>query len=581
MDPVRFQRVRELFEAAIEQPESQRGEFLDRECGSDRELRDEVADLLAAHDRAGATTLTETVALDSELQAGQVLSERYRISRTLAGGGFGVVYLADDTHVLNKHVVVKVLRHKLDEDGAGWFLRKFRQECEALARIDHPGVIGIRDQGETPEGQHFLVLDYVHGAPLRSIMAPGGLPLKRVAGILRQLGEALHAAHAQGVCHRDLKPENIMLKDLGGGREMVVVIDFGVAVVNASQFAAADTVTRVAGSFPYMAPEQLEGHPDVASDIYAMAVIAYELLAGDCPFRPSSPVGLYLQQKQGVPRDIRKRRGDVPEDAERILIKALAFDAKDRYDNAAEFGDQLACALTCNAQDAEQTPPKPPAARRRTVLLGALGMALAALTAAGIYFRPWARPAPAPPAAVTSGRILEYYVVVQKFHDGKPLGGPFRLAGEMLFPSEYHIRLMFSSPQAGYFYLVNEAPAGELNMLYPSPAAKDGSALLAAGEDIPIPSPRDYFVFDEQQGEERLWMIWSRQTVPELEAVKKWVNAADRGRIRDTREGAMVRDFLSRYAGPGTRVTKDEAAKRTILSTTGEILVNLLKVEHH
>jgi hypothetical protein len=121
----------------------------------------------------------------------------------------------------------------------------------------------------------------------------------------------------------------------------------------------------------------------------------------------------------------------------------------------------------------------------------------------------------------------------------------------------------------------------ELNVLYPSAAVKDRSALLGAGEDIPIPSPQTYFAFDDRQGEEKLWMVWSRQMVPELEAVKKWVNPTGRGRIGDLREAVMVQDFLSKHAGTRPRVEKDDAGRRTILRSEGDPLVNLLRLAHH
>ena len=597
MDASQLQKARRLFEAALELPEAERSKFLETECAGDATLFEEVQDLLKTRERAGsflggpARAETETITLEEGLPIKEPLAGRYQLERELGKGGFGVVYLARDAHLLGKPVVVKVLEQKPDDQG--WFLKKFRQECEALARIDHPGVVGILDQGDTPDGQHFLVLDYVNGVSLRSLIPPGGLPLRRVSSLLRQLGEALSAAQSQGVYHRDLKPENIMVKDLGGGRETAVIIDFGVAAVKFSRFAQ-DSATRIAGSFPYMAPEQLAGHPDASSDTYALAVIAYEMLAGCCPFQPASSVELFLQQKEGASRSVREFRNDVPEAADRILRKALSFEAKDRHPSAAEFSDQLACALTCGSWTGEPVPLELPpqlqaSSRRRRRRIGAwaavAGIA-ASLLAAGLYVWPWSRPVKAVPPAPKFERSIGYYIMVQKFHGGRPVGAPFRLPGEMLFPAEYRIRLMFSSPQAGYFYLINEAPAGgsaapEFNVLYPSAALIDRSALLSAREDIPIPSPQGFFVFDEQQGEEKLWMVWSRQTVPELEAVKKWVNPVDRGRVKDLREAVMVQDFLSKHASARPRVEKDEAGQRTILRSESDLLVNLLRLAHH
>jgi serine/threonine protein kinase len=595
MEAQRLQQARRIFEAALDVPAAEREAFLKRECGGDEELLAEVKDLLETREKAGAFLGgnrgggTETMTMDAVDLVRGVLAGRYQIERELGKGGFGVVYLARDKHLLDRQVVVKVLREK--PEGQGWFLKKFRQECEALARIDHPGVVGVLDQGETPDGRHFLVLEYVKGVSLRSLIEPGGMPLKRAANLLRQLGEALAAAHSQGVFHRDLKPENIMVKDMGAGRETAVIIDFGVSAVKESRFEQ-DSATRVAGSFPYIAPEQLAGQAEASSDTYALAVIAYEMVAGVCPFEPSSPVQLFLQQKEGLRKSIRDFREDVPEPAERILVKALSFEAKDRYSSAAEFSDELACALTCGYWTGEPVPLEPPPQlvvrgrwRRWLKWLAATALAAALVFAVG-FLRSWSDQNLVGNAARKSEVSLEYYVMVQKFRAGRPVDQPFRLLGEMLFPSEYHIRLMFSSPEPGYLYLLNEAPtssqeAPDFNVLFPSAAVKDRSAMLKAGEDIPIPSSKDYFVFDDEQGEEKLWMVWSRQQVQELEGVKKYVNPRDRGRVADDREAATVRDYLEKHTSARPRVEKDEAGKRTILRLEGDLIVNLLRLEHH
>ncbi len=144
---------------------------------------------------------------------------------------------------------------------------------------------------------------------------------------------------------------------------------------------------------------------------------------------------------------------------------------------------------------------------------------------------------------------------------------------------------MHSSPQAGYLYLINEAPVpkggpASLNVLFPSPAAH-GSALLSAGERVPIPSARDFFVFDDQQGEEKLWIVWASGPVAELEAVKKWVNPRDRGTIKDHHEAAAITDFLARHSTPNMEVIRDPSSRESVLHGRDDILVRLIKLEHH
>src|SRR5260370_20518243 len=169
---------------------------------------------------------TKTEITLEPVRAGVQLKGRYLIERELGSGGFGTVFLARDTQLHNKAVVVKILRDLHDD---GWARRKFVAECEALARINHPGVVQVLDDGETMQRQPFLVMQFVDGVPLRSAIGPSGMVLSRVAHIAEQIGQALTAAHGHGVIHRDLKPEKVMLSDLGGGNEMAVLVVFGIA----------------------------------------------------------------------------------------------------------------------------------------------------------------------------------------------------------------------------------------------------------------------------------------------------------------------------------------------------------------
>jgi len=274
---------------------------------------------------------------------GAVLNGRYRIARAIGKGGFGVVYLAHDLQLHEKPVVVKVLGDSGIEDQ--WIQNKFRKESESLARIDHPSVVGVLDQGTTADGKLFIVMQFVDGDTLRNALKNGPLDLTRAAAILSQTADALAAAHHQGVCHRDLKPENIMLRKLPGGREQAVIIDFGIAGA-ANQSSGGATPTRVAGSLHYMAPEQMNGKPEVASDIYSLGVIAYEMVTGHAPFRSGSPVELYFQQQQGVQERPSQYRPELPAAADNAILKALAFEARDRYASAMEFSDDFSRAMS-------------------------------------------------------------------------------------------------------------------------------------------------------------------------------------------------------------------------------------------
>jgi serine/threonine-protein kinase len=190
--------------------------------------------------------------------SGLLLKDRYLLIRQLNEGGFGTVHLAQDQQMHGRSVVVKVQTNQVVDDP--WFERKFNEEVRALSMIDHPGVVVAIDSGRTPDGKPFLVMQYVDGVTLRAVMTPEGMPLDRVAGILKQVGDSLGAAHEKGIWHRDLKPENLMLQSVGSSGERVRLIDFGIATV-ADLKNKYQTTTRVAGSFLYMAPEQALGRP--------------------------------------------------------------------------------------------------------------------------------------------------------------------------------------------------------------------------------------------------------------------------------------------------------------------------------
>ncbi len=379
MNPVQWNRISDVFAAALELDAAQRARLLDLE---DAGVRHEVERLLAEHQRSGLLDRPINSGPDDRW-SGKILNARYRIERFLARGGAGAVYLARDEQVAGRRVVIKFLEHH-----DPWIRTKFRQEMEALARIDHHGVVGILDAGENPP---FLVIEFIDGVTLRSEIQKGPLEIARVARLMRQIGSAVSAAHGRGVLHRDLKPENIMLERAGTSAETVRLIDFGIARVDRPDQDTLTHTTRFAGTTPYMASEQLAGRPQASSDIYAMGVLAYEMLSGQRPFIVASPVELYEQQRGGVKTDLRSLRPDVPAMAARLVLKQLSFKPENRSASAAEAGEQIASALEGQLRETWS--------RRRMIASLASG---AGIAAAGGYI--WTRPVhPLDPAE----RVLE------------------------------------------------------------------------------------------------------------------------------------------------------------------------------
>jgi serine/threonine protein kinase len=194
-------------------------------------------------------------------------------------------------------------------------------------------------------------MQYVQGITLRSVICPEGLPLLRTALIVKQIGHALAAAHKRGILHRDLKPENIMVQSSSSG-EFVRLIDFGIAAIREEDGGRTGEPTRVVGTPAYMAPEQLRGQPLIASDIYAMGVIVWEMLVGKLPPNPASADGLRLV------------RPDVSERTALLICKAIEPEPSDRFAQADEFAEELAAALGADTR----TPDRPVLRTQQQVL---------------------------------------------------------------------------------------------------------------------------------------------------------------------------------------------------------------------
>lgn len=554
-----------------------------------------------------ATTRTPLEAI-----IGTTLGGRYRIQRKLGHGGFGVVYLAADEKMLSRPVVVKALADDGNEND--WIAKKFKQEIEALARIDHPSIVGIFDVGEMPDGQPYIVMQYVDGFSLRSLITPEGLDFWRAANIMRQTGRALSAAHDRGILHRDLKPENIMVQTLGGGDEQVKIIDFGIARVKNSVVSFTTASDKTVGTIAYMSPEQLiASQLTPASDVYCLAVIAYELLTGRRPNNPESGYQLREMQRAGVrirPSDLRP---GLPPEAETLILKALSFEPELRPQRARDFGDFLATALTSEeertvlasavvsapsvAEPAVVPPPQtpvtvpaapPPAAPvpspinpKRLGLIAAVAIVSGLLSVAAAYYFLLPRGGTAPLSAGAAASLPEqsfaYSLTVQKMRGEKPDGGQIEMSGAEVYGNGWKFRLNFLPAQRGAFYLLNEAPApgrtNEFNALFPTPQ-NGGSAVMAANQRLQT----GWYVFDKQTGVEKLWIIWSTAPISQLDEI--FEEAAKQQGVLTAAQATTVQDYLKRYDEQPPDVKRDKARKETLVVGKGAVVVDLLELAH-
>ncbi|MBI4853427.1 MAG: serine/threonine protein kinase [Acidobacteria bacterium] len=294
--------------------------------------------------------------LNGYLALNNVISDRYKIEAELGRGGFAIVYLARDLRLNNKQVVVKILDEDILKEDVGWVLQKFLKEITALSKISHPNVVSIYDSGVLADGRPFFVMEYIKGKTLRSLLygANTGISPTQVANIMLQLGDALSNVHRENIYHRDLKPENILVQTINN-LEYVKIIDFGIATVKES--ANALTVTNsITGTPVYIAPEQLEGKPSASSDIYAMGVLAYELLTGRPPFNihhfPLALSIIKLKELYKKPIILPSQLSPhLSSNIDRVILKAIAIDPKYRYNNALLFTEALCKELESSKED--------------------------------------------------------------------------------------------------------------------------------------------------------------------------------------------------------------------------------------
>ena len=309
--------------------------------------------------------------------AGQILPSRYRDPRPIARGGMGEVFCATDT-LLGRAVAIKLLDERYAADRE--IRQRFTREAHAAARLSsEPNIVTIYDVGEA-HGRPFIVMEYLaHGSLDDLLRREGAQAPARALPWLEQAAQALDVAHARGVVHRDVKPANLLLDEQGN----VHVADFGVA--SAAGLESLTQTGTVLGTAGYLAPEQAQGNrTSPATDLYALGVVAFELLTGTRPFERNSTTAEALAHAQAPVPSASQRARNIPPQVDAVLRRALAKRPEDRYGSCTEFVSELRAAYSSSAGTTRIIVPTPTRPRRasRPLAVALLPLAVAGVAAA-------------------------------------------------------------------------------------------------------------------------------------------------------------------------------------------------------
>jgi serine/threonine protein kinase len=351
MTPERWQQVKGLFDAALERGSPEREFFLDESCRGDPELRNEVDSLLAAEREAGSRYDSPIVAdaPGADLMIGRHIAS-YKIVRRLGTGGMGAVYLASrDDEQFRRLAAIKIIRPELSDENTR---RRFDNERQTLAALEHPNIVKLLDGGTTEDGSPYLIMDYVEGQPIDRFVRERDLSINERLELFRTLCGAVHYAHQNLIVHRDLKPANILVTPQGVPK----LLDFGIAKLLRPAFAQATvgfTRTNAQPMTPeYASPEQILGQPiTTATDIYSLGTLLYTLLTGTHPYQVPSQSYHELEVSicEGnarkpsavlhpvAPAAARQLRGDL----DTIVLTAMRKEPQRRYRSAEHLAEDV------------------------------------------------------------------------------------------------------------------------------------------------------------------------------------------------------------------------------------------------
>jgi tRNA A-37 threonylcarbamoyl transferase component Bud32 len=529
--PEQWSRIKEIVADALEFATDAREQFIIEACQGDASLLEEVRSLLTdqrtvLHDPAAV----HPPSLLSSIGPGSVLNGRYVVDNQLGKGGFATAWLALDQQLLNRRVVVKLLTTNASDP---YIRQKFADELRALAALEHPNIIAPLDSGMTQDGMPFLVTQFAEGETLGAMMSEGPLPFKRAGRLLHQIGHTLAFIHASGIVHRDLKPENIIVQTFADGRDHARLIDFGISSIGVE---AGSRATRIIGSLAYMAPEQLMGKVEPATDVYALGAMAFEMLTGSLPYPANNPVQLVMAQKKPPVHRPTGLRQELPPAVDRLILQALHSEPSQRPRDVARFSAELAGAL-------EGIEPEVPRKgwSRAYISLAVVGAVLAVIFAA---YRMESHRLPqraeavhAVPPAAPQIRSSAVTITVQQRSTDLPLIPS--AAGDVYLANGSEFRLMAQSKKSGHLYLFSrDAQKGTVRVLFPSSTSETVGSLLGDEQTVRIPEDA-WFHFEQKmlyprgadESHDFLFIVWGSEALSDLEGGLVYANRKDKGLI--------------------------------------------------
>jgi serine/threonine protein kinase/Tfp pilus assembly protein PilF len=339
----KWQKVKEVFDAALRQEPEARQNYINEACGDDKDLLTEVESLVSSFDKVDDFLEEPAVAQLADLiESGTKTLEagtgfgHYEVIRQIGSGGMGEVYLAKDKK-LDRKVAVKILNYNFSQHESN--LQRFIREAKSASALNHPNILVIHEIGEAGEA-HYIVSEFIEGKTLREIFKEKTLKLSEILDISIQIANALCTAHEAHLVHRDIKPENIMIRPDG----FVKVLDFGLAKLveqkNKSILGLEESTGRqnqtakgvILGTVNYMSAEQAKGERvDERTDIFSLGVVIYEMVAGRTPFAGDTISETFANLINAEPKPVSRFSSNVPDELQRIVSKMLRKDREERY----------------------------------------------------------------------------------------------------------------------------------------------------------------------------------------------------------------------------------------------------------